>query len=106
MKAFLAETFATRTRDEWDEWLRDKQVCYAPVYDLHEAWHQDYLRERGMVRRGEDGVEHLGTPIAFREEPGQPSARLARLGEDTDRLLAELGYDDAAVRRLHDEGVV
>ena len=106
VKAFLAETFATRTRDEWDDWLRDKQVCYAPVYDLHEAWHQDYLRERGMVRRGEDGVEHLGTPIAFREEPGQPSARLAELGGDTDRLLAELGYDDAAVKRLYEDGVV
>lgn len=106
VRDFLTETFATRTRDEWDAFLADKRVCFAPVLDLHEAWHQDYLRERGMVRRGPDGVEYLGTPIQFREEPGEPSARLAALGEDSDRLLERLGYSDTERARLREDGVV
>src|SRR5690606_28795460 len=70
-KAFLREVFATRSRDEWDHWLADKGVCYAPVLQLHEAWQQPVLRDRGMIVRGDDGVENLGTPIHFHREPGK-----------------------------------
>lgn len=105
VKRFLAQTFATRTRDEWDRWLADKSVCYAPVLNMHEAWHQPYLRERGMVLSGDDGVEHLGTPVNFRDEPGHASGRVPALGEHTDALLEALGYDEAARRRLRETGV-
>jgi crotonobetainyl-CoA:carnitine CoA-transferase CaiB-like acyl-CoA transferase len=74
VKHFLAATFATRTRDEWDAWLADKGVCYAPVLDLQEAWQGEQLRARGMMRRGPEDVEHLGTPVKFGNEPGRPSA--------------------------------
>ncbi len=105
VKQFLRETFATRTLAEWDAWLADKGVCYAPVLNLHEAWQQDFLRERGMIERGIDGVERLGTPIRYREEPGRPSEYLAAHGADTDRVLERIGYADAARKRLYDDGV-
>ena len=100
VKAFLAKTFATRTRDEWDQWLADKGVCYAPVLDLKEAWQSKVLRERGMIVAGPDGVENLGTPIKFREEPGEPTFEFATLGQHTDELLERLGYDAAARAKL------
>jgi len=105
VKAFLSETFATRTLAEWDAWLADKGVCYAPVLDLHEAWQEPYLRERGMVAEGADGVERLGTPVKFRGEPGRPSDKLSDLGGDTDALLERLGYDSAQRQVLKDNGV-
>ena len=101
VKEFLAQTFATRTRDEWDQWLADKGVCYAPVLDLKEAWQSKVLRERGMIVAGPDGVENLGTPIKFREEPGVPSFECATLGQHTDELLERPGYDAAARAKLH-----
>lgn len=101
VKKFLADTFATRTRDEWDRWLSDKGVCYAPVLDLKEAWALPVLRERGMIVAGPDGVENLGTPIKFREEPGEPDFECATLGQHTDELLERLGYDAAARAKLH-----
>lgn len=106
VKRFLEATFATKSLEEWDRWLADKGVCYAPVLDLQEAWHSDALRERGMVFAGEDGVENLGTPIHFRDEPGEPSAKCARQGAHTDEILERLGYDAAARERLHATGVV
>ncbi len=105
VRAFLAETFATRTRDEWDTWLADQNVCYAPVLDMKEAWAAPWLRERGMVLRGDDGVEHLGTPLKFRAEPGSPQSDCATLGEHTDLILERLGYDDAARADLRAAGV-
>lgn len=105
VKAFLTATFATKTLAEWDAWLADKGVCYAPVLDLHEAWHQPYLRERGMIETGADGVERLGTPVRFRAEPGQPSDKLSELGGDTEALLERLGYDPSERQNLRDKGV-
>ncbi|GIH06712.1 dehydratase [Rhizocola hellebori] len=35
-----------------------------------------------------------------------PAGPVPALGEHTDAILGELGYDDVAIRRLHDEGVV
>ena len=76
VKQFLRETFATRTLAEWDAWLADKGVCYAPVLNLHEAWQQGFLRERGMIEPGIDGVERLdplprgtGSPIGVSRRP-------------------------------------
>jgi crotonobetainyl-CoA:carnitine CoA-transferase CaiB-like acyl-CoA transferase len=106
VKQFLAETFATRSRDEWDRWLADKGVCYAPVLDLKEAWQQPFLRERGTVVTGPDGVEQLGTPLKFRHEPGEPRRPLPAQGEHTDLLLERLGYSEADRARLRTEGVV
>lgn len=106
VKAFLRATFATRSRDEWDRWLADKGVCYAPVLDLHEAWRQPALRERGMVLKGADGVENAGTPIRFQREPGQPRLQFAGQGADTDAILRWLGYDDAAQAALRERKVI
>jgi crotonobetainyl-CoA:carnitine CoA-transferase CaiB-like acyl-CoA transferase len=105
VRAFLTETFLTRTRDEWDAWLREQSVCYAPVLELDEAWRQPVLRERDMVRTGEDGTEHLGTPIHFTAEPGHATGRVPGLGEHTDMILERLGYDESQRRRLKQAGV-
>ena len=101
VKRFLEETFATKTRDEWDRWLSDKSVCYAPVLDMKEAWHSKVLRDRGMIAAGADGVENLATPIKFQEEPGEPSFECATLGQHTDEILERLGYDAAKRAALH-----
>jgi crotonobetainyl-CoA:carnitine CoA-transferase CaiB-like acyl-CoA transferase len=105
VKTFLTSTFTSKTRDEWDRWLSDKGICYAPVLDLNEAWHAELLRERGMIVAGEDGVENLGTPIKFREEPGQPSCAVGPHGKDTNRILEMLGYDESARANLRTSGV-
>ena len=101
VRKFLEETFLTKTRDEWDHWMQDKSVCFAPVLDLKEAWHSSVLRDRGMIVKGPDGIDALATPIKFKEEPGQPSFALPGQGEHTDMLLERLGYDADARAKLH-----
>lgn len=105
VKQFLSETFAQKTLAEWDSWLADKGVCYAPVLNLHEAWHEPYLHERGMIEAGADGIERLSTPLRFKSEPGKASDKLSGLGEDTHRLLYQLGYSDEQIDELKRRGV-
>lgn len=95
-ETFLRETFATRTRAEWEEWFAGRDVCFAPVLDLKEALHQPHSVARGMLVRDEDGNLHLGLPIKYRREPGALNPRLPELGEHTAEVIAE------ARRRLAD----
>lgn len=86
---FLRATFATKTRDEWEAWFDGRDVCFAPVLDLREAFHQPHAEARRMLVRDGEGNLHIGLPIKFREEPGTLDPRLPKLGEHTDAVIAE-----------------
>ncbi|SLN75364.1 CaiB/BaiF CoA transferase family protein [Oceanibacterium hippocampi] len=84
VKEFLRATFRSRTRDDWEAWFAGKDICFAPVLDLHEAFHRDHVRHREMLLRDEDGNLHIGCPVKFRNEPAKLDFSLPRLGADTD----------------------
>lgn len=88
-KAFLRETFLTRTRDEWEAWFEGRDVCFAPLLDLHEAFHRPHAAARQMLVRDEDGNLHIGLPIKFRDEPGTLDPTLPALGEHTEAVVAD-----------------
>jgi crotonobetainyl-CoA:carnitine CoA-transferase CaiB-like acyl-CoA transferase len=85
--AFLSETFLTRTRDEWQEWLRKLDVCYGPVNTLPEALADAQLLARGTVVRDAAGRRHLGSPIRFGEEPGRASLHEPSLGAHNEEYV-------------------
>lgn len=95
--AYLRELFATRTRAEWIEWFGGKEVGFAWVNDLREAFDDPQVRSRGMRLLDDQGLEHIGPPVKFLEEPAAPRLRLPSLGEHNAEILRELGYDDAAI---------
>jgi CoA:oxalate CoA-transferase len=73
LRAFLAETFATRTRDDWEAWFGDKDVAFAPVLDLVEALDQPNVRSRDILVEHE-GAHQIAPAIRFAGEPDwQPS---------------------------------
>ena len=90
VKAFLTATFLTKPLSHWIEWFSGRDVCFAPVLDLHEAWHQPQIAAREMLLRDPMGNHHIGTPIKYRDEPGRPDLRLAELDEDGAAIRAEL----------------
>ena len=47
-----------------------------------------------------------GNPTTFSDLARIPPEPAPALGEDTDAILTELGYSDAEIGRLHDDGVV
>lgn len=91
VKDFLAATFATRTRDDWVAWFEGRDVCFAPVLDLREAFAHPQVAAREMLIREADGTPHIGTPLKFRDEPGRIDPRLPALGEHTAEVLGALG---------------
>ncbi|MEE4289632.1 MAG: CoA transferase, partial [Erythrobacter sp.] len=70
--AFLRETFATRTRAEWEAWFADKDVAFAPVLDFREALDAPHVAERGLLVTDAGGGTHIAPAIRFAGEEWTP----------------------------------
>jgi alpha-methylacyl-CoA racemase len=83
----LEKTFKARTRDEWQERLGDLEVCCEPVLDLDEVPSHPQVAARRSLQ-----------PPSRREAPA--------LGQDTDEVLSELGYDRPRIDALRTGNVI
>ncbi|HNS00805.1 MAG TPA: CoA transferase [Anaerolineae bacterium] len=101
---------AARPAREWVDLMNAAEIPSGPLYAVDEALNDPHIRSRHMIVQMEHPTvgpfKSLAFPGFFSGTP--TSYRLAppRLGEHTDQVLAELGYDADAVARLHAEGVV
>jgi crotonobetainyl-CoA:carnitine CoA-transferase CaiB-like acyl-CoA transferase len=102
----LDEVFAQATTAEWLPRLQGAMPA-APVHDLPQALDNLYLRDIGMLRDlphpARAGYRVLANPIKLDGER-LPSRRAPALGEHTDSLLREIGYDDDAIAALRASG--
>lgn len=102
--AFFRDVFRQRSRDEWWERLKDKDVCIAPVYTLAEAAMDPHLRGRGMivdVPHEEFGaVPQVGISIKLSETPGSIRSAAHERGVDTDSVLSEIGWSEERIGAL------
>lgn len=87
VKAFLRETFATRTLAAWTEFLDQIDLCWAPVRDLYEATQEPHLAARQSIVRDASGALHLNNPIRFAEEKVAPDWNVPEVGEHNDLVL-------------------
>ena len=107
LEARLDAAFATRPTAEWLEVLQGR-VPAAPVKTMTEALDSAFTAERGMMVDVEapDGaaLSLLGSP--FRTGDPVPPQPAPRLGQDTDDLLVEAGYEKARIAELRRRGIV
>ena len=101
------------TADDWAARLRAAGVPCEVVRE--ESWLRSVLLDDAMVERGRvNEIEHplhgrarvIGQLFSLDTHPGVRRGRSPLLGEHTDELLAELGFDDAERDSLVAGGVV
>ncbi len=105
VRAYLRETFKSRTQAQWIEFFADVDCAFAPVQTLREAADDPQARHREMVVEDHRGWEHIGIPIKFQDEPGQLSFDLPELGQHNDEIVRSLGYDDDEIAAMRQNGV-
>ncbi len=99
----VEEIFGTRTRDEWQALLGDRDVCCEPVLELDEVPSHPHVRARGLVIDTPAGTE-LAPAVRLQEDwrrlppPG--------LGEHTAEVLAEVGIEGDELERMRAEGAI
>jgi len=101
---FVQGVFATRTQAEWVSWFEGRDISFAPVQTLREAFDDRHAQARQMRLVDELGQEHIGLPIKYQSEPGRAEFELAQPGQHTMEVLRECGYDDDALDALRNEG--
>jgi crotonobetainyl-CoA:carnitine CoA-transferase CaiB-like acyl-CoA transferase len=102
---------ATRTTEQAIAELEKARVPAGPVLDLQQVLDDPQVKARELLRY----VEHPGatkpvpltdTAVRLSATPGGIRTRAAALGEHTDEVLREIGYDDADIVDLRARKVV
>ena len=94
----VADLIRTRTRHEWMTLLGRHDIPVEPVLSASEAREHPQLRERGLLSSGPDRLPRLGFPAKLDGERPQADGKVPALGEQTKKLLAELGMTEKAGR--------
>jgi crotonobetainyl-CoA:carnitine CoA-transferase CaiB-like acyl-CoA transferase len=102
--------FLHKTTAEWLEILVDKGVPCAPALTYEEFFNHPQVEAMGMnivAQHSKIGRVRLwGMPIDFEKTPAKIRGTAPCLGEHTDEVLGELGYDEKRIKALREDGVV
>lgn len=109
MYDIVQEGFQQKTAAEWAPILTELDIpfalckTYEEVVDDEQAWANDVFYKMDYPRGPKALVR---TPIDLEETPLPPYEKAPLLGEDTEDVLKELGYSDADISAMAEEGVV
>ena len=107
---FISEWTAARTKQEMIE-IFGGTVPFGPVFQADDIFADPHFASRNMLVE----VEHPGahrpltianTPIRMSRTPGGVRRRAPLIGEDTDRILSDFGFDLDEVEALRAAGVI
>ncbi|KAK6438988.1 hypothetical protein LTR95_004809 [Oleoguttula sp. CCFEE 5521] len=112
MDDIFNDVFSAKTSKEWLTLLDGSGLAHGPVNSIQQAFEHPQTRARNMVQSVEwDAVrsgewQGIGTPVKFSDADTSLRSRPPKLGEHTDEVLGEVGYDKDQIERLRNEGVV
>jgi crotonobetainyl-CoA:carnitine CoA-transferase CaiB-like acyl-CoA transferase len=106
----IEKRFAEKPRAEWLEILAAHDIPAAPVKTIQEFMDDPAVRHHDMVHEYDHPdvgrLRVMGQPLAFAGTPTRDPGPPPTLGQHTDAVLRELGYDAAAVNDLRARKVV
>jgi formyl-CoA transferase/CoA:oxalate CoA-transferase len=110
LNAEIEPLFLTRPGAEWIKLLEEADIPVGPINTYSEVFTDPQILHNEMV------VEHdhpavgslrmVGIPIKLDGTPGEIRCAAPTLGQHSDEVLSELGFDAADVARLRADGIV
>ena len=106
----VREIIRQRTVDDWLPVLRAAGVPAGRINTIDQALSDEHLIERGIIVELEHPalgmIKSIATPIHMSETPLNYRLPPPRLGEHTDAVLSELGYDHNRIQILRQQGII
>jgi crotonobetainyl-CoA:carnitine CoA-transferase CaiB-like acyl-CoA transferase len=106
----IGDALVTRPAAEWVARLGEAGVPCTRVNRIDQIVEDEQVRARDMIVDfevpGLGPIKVAGLPVKLSQTPGRLDRPPPLLGEHTRTVLAELGYDEAAIRALAERGAV
>ena len=106
----LRAQFRTKAREYWLARLDANQIPNAPINTIAEVFDNPQIKHLGIpkqISHPKMGMSNLvGSPINLSDTPPKFFRAAPLLGEHTEQVLANLGYDIDAVKELRASGVI
>jgi len=106
----LETVFTTRSTASWVQLLNQAGIPAGPILDVAQMHKDDQAIARDMVTEVDHPVagtvKTLGAPVKFHGTPGGVRRAAPTLGQHSLEVLLEVGYSQADVQKMINEGVV
>ena len=99
MREKAAAVFRSKTREQWCELMEGSDVCFAPVLDLAEAPQHPHNRARQTFVEF-DGVVQPAPAPRFSRTQGEIQSSAARVGEHSEQILADWGFEQERIEEF------
>jgi crotonobetainyl-CoA:carnitine CoA-transferase CaiB-like acyl-CoA transferase len=86
VRTFLRNAVRQKSLADWESWFEGRDICWAPVRSLKEAYDDPFMTERGMLARDAEGSEIIGAPIRFLAEPAHIDPKAPAKNEHGDEI--------------------
>ncbi len=111
LSAIMAEFCSTRTTDEVLAAMEAAKVPGGPVYSPQQALDDDHIQATQILTEVDypslsRPAKVVDFPVSMSAAPGRIRHRAPEIGEHTDDVLAELGYDAAEIKDLRSRRIV
>ena len=108
LREIIVDAFASLTAAEVVRRLDDAGIANARMNDMSEVWSHAQLaaRQRWTEVGSPAGPIPALVPPAIPHDVTPRMGPIPALGEHTDAILLELGYENVAIARLRDEGAI
>ncbi len=110
LEVILQAVLGDRTRAQWVQTLEAAGVPAAPIHSVKDAVEWEQTRARGVVTAVDHPVagpsRFVGLPIQASDMDPFRNTPAPTLGQQTDEVLAELGFSAAEVADLRSRGVI
>jgi crotonobetainyl-CoA:carnitine CoA-transferase CaiB-like acyl-CoA transferase len=104
----IEKIFLERDDKEWLDRLKNAQMAHGEVRGIAEVLAHPQAVARKLIREVDSPVGRVpvvGSPLRLSESPARYD-RIPDLGEDTEPILKELGYDANAIQSFRREKVI
>ncbi len=110
LRPILAERFATASTASWLAALDGAEIPCGPINDVVAAFETPEARALGMIVEHDHPawgvIRQVGIPLRLSRTPGSIRTPPPTLGQDTDAVLAGLGYTADEVRALRADRII
>ncbi|MDD5126505.1 MAG: CoA transferase [Dehalococcoidales bacterium] len=106
----LDDIFITKTRPEWEQLFKAHDCIYGRIETAAEvagdpqATANDFFGEVPHPAMGP--IKMVNTPVRFRQNPPSLRTPAPEIGQHTEEVLLELGYDWEDIGKLKEQGVI